>query len=724
MIDLNIMDKAQQHPLTDEPERFLNRELSWIAFNRRVLEEANNELHPLFERVRFLSIAANNQEEFFMVRVAGLKAQVDAGISTRSADGRSSQQQLQAILSESARFAADLHSCWKVLKDELSNHKIKILRPGELRATDKTWLGKHFDTDIFPVLTPIAVDPAHPFPFIQNKGIAIALQLIDKTRKQDLDALIVLPPYLNRFIRLPGVHPRYALLEDVILMHIEKLFPRPMQVKDHAVFRILRDSEIEIREEAEDLMETFETALKRRRRGNVIRLTVTSSITDDLLDFLTQQLKVDTQDILNFGELVGLADISELITDERRDYLFPPFDARFPERIREFGGDCFAAIQHKDIVVHHPYESFNVVIRFLRQAAQDPDVVSIKQTIYRTSSDSPVVEALIEAAEAGKSVTALVELKARFDEEANIRWARNMERAGVQVVFGFVDLKTHTKISLVTRREGRRLRSYAHFGTGNYHPDTARIYTDLSYFTCDKELCHDAAILFNYMTGYAVPNDLHCLGVAPLNLKSTLMNCIDTEIKHALAGKPAQIWMKCNSILDPEMIDKLYEASQAGVEIDLVVRGICTLRPGIAGLSDNIRVKSIVGRFLEHSRIYCFANGADMPSRKARVFISSADLMPRNLDYRIEVLVPIENQTVHKQILDQIMAANLKDRKQSWLMQPDGTYERMDASEDDFSAHEYFMTNPSLSGRGKALDLAPMPPRLRVKKRKAKKKPG
>lgn len=715
------MDQIVHHPLADQPERFLNRELSWLAFNRRVLEEANNTKHPLFERVRFLSIAANNQEEFFMVRVAGLKAQVDAGISSRSADGRSPQQQLQAILNESSRFASDLQESWHALRDELGAHKIKILKEQDLRATDKTWLAKHFQSDIFPVLTPIAVDPAHPFPFIQNKGIAIALQLIDKGKKQDLDALIVLPPYLSRLIRLPGVNPRYVLLEDVIMMHIETLFPAPMKVQDHAVFRILRDSEIEIREEAEDLVETFETALKRRRRGNVIRLTVTTSITDDLLDFLTQQLKVPTHDILTFGELVGMADIAELITDEHRDYLFPPFDARFPERIREFGGDCFAAIQHKDIVVHHPYESFDVVIQFLRQAARDPDVVSIKQTLYRTSTDSPVVEALIEAAEAGKSVTALVELKARFDEEANIRWARNMERAGVQVVFGFVDLKTHTKISLVTRREGRRLRSYAHFGTGNYHPHTAKLYTDLSYFTCDPELCHDAAVLFNYMTGYAVPNDLHCLAVAPVNLKQTLIDHIDREIQNAKTGKPAQIWMKCNSVLDPMIIDKLYEASQAGVRIDMIVRGICTLRPGIQGLSENIQVKSMVGRFLEHSRIYCFANGHDLPSRKAKVFIASADLMPRNLDYRIEALVPIENKTVHKQILDQIMVANLKDRKHSWIMQPDGLYTRIEAGDDDFCAQDYFMKNPSLSGRGKALEYEDIP-RLQVKKQK--KKPG
>lgn len=706
--------------LSDKPERFLNRELSWIAFNRRVLEEASNTRHPLYERVRFLSIAANNQEEFFMVRVAGLKAQIKAGIDTLSYDGRTPGQQLQAIAAEAARFAKDLQTTWVRLQKALAAEHIKLVRASDIKSTDKVWLESYFEREIFPVLTPIAVDPAHPFPFIQNKGIAIALHLQNKPEKKTHDALIVLPKSLDRFIRLPGTYDRYILLEDVIMLNITSLFPEPTEVTDFTVFRILRDSEIEIREEAEDLVETFESALKKRRRGNVIRLTVTKSITDDLMEFLTKQLEVSAEDILGFGEFVGMADISGLIRKAKPELLFSPYNARFPERIREFNGDCFAAIQHKDIVVHHPYESFDVVLKFLQQATKDPNVISIKQTLYRTSDDSPIVEALIEAADAGKSVTALVELRARFDEEANIRWARDMERAGVQVVFGFVDLKTHTKISLITRREGERMRSYGHFGTGNYHPDTARIYTDLSYFTCDDALCRDAAKLFNYMTSYAKPKNLDLLAIAPVNLRETIITNIEAEILNAKAGKPAQIWMKCNAMLDPGIIDKLYEASNAGVEIELIVRGICTLRPGVKGLSEKIRVKSIVGRFLEHSRIYCFANGEEMPSRNAKVFISSADMMPRNLNGRIEVLVPIENKTVHKQILDQIMAANLKDKKQSWIMQPDGLYTRMEAEADDFSAQDYFMKNPSLSGRGKALEQFPMPPRLMIKKKSKK----
>ncbi len=698
--------------IAEAPERFINRELSWLAFNQRVLEEAHNERHPLFERLRFLSITAKNLEEFYMVRVAGLKGQIAAGVTGRSNDGRSPQQQLDDIRVRSNQLIGDMQQTWKNMRLELASQSIAIIDPDTLGRKDLSWLRTKFENDIFPVLSPIAVDPAHPFPFIPNRGMAIALQLLNSKRNQELEALVMLPPQMNRFIRLPGTHPRYILLEQLIMLHIDKLFPPPVEVVDHAIFRILRDSEMEIEEEAEDLVLTFETALKRRRRGHVIMLTVSNNIGEDILDFLATELKVFPGDIIKVAGLVGLADTEELITNEHREFLFPPFDSRFPERIRDFGGDCFAAIRHKDIIVHHPYESFDVVVQFIRQAAADPNVVAIKQTLYRTSDDSPIVQALIAAAEAGKSVTALVELKARFDEEANIRWARNMEMAGVQVVFGFVDLKIHAKLSLVVRREGQRLRTYTHFGTGNYHPDTARIYADLSFFTCNKALCHDAAAMFNYMTGYAEPSEMNSLNIAPMHLRKKLTKLIKNEIKFAKKGQPAAIWMKLNALLDPDLIDLLYKAAQAGVRIELVVRGICALRPGIPGLSENIHVKSIIGRFLEHSRIYAFGNGFEMPSRKAKVFIASADLMPRNLDRRIETLVPVKNATVHKQVLDQIMLAYLKDRKQSWTMDADGVYTRMVADDDDFCAHDYFMTNPSLSGRGKAVAMAPMPPEL------------
>jgi len=690
--------------------QYFNRELSWLKFNDRVLSLASDRDLPLHERMNFLSISATNLDEFLNVRFSGLVGQYKSGVSELSIDGKSPHEQVQATNTQISTLIDTQYSIWGDLSSELKNVNINILKLNQINQEQKASLKQYFLDSILPVLSPIAIDPAHPFPFIPNLGLTMAFVMngvSKKSKDENLYVILPIPSTIERFIFVNEMEKQktFITVEDLVELFASDLFPNK-KIFDITKFRILRDTEIEIQEESEDLVVFYEEALQRRKRGEVVYVEIENQTSSLLMEFIKNEMNVEDYFVKEIDGILGLESVRELTKINPSSlYSYKKFSPRFPERIREHNGNCFAAIKQKDIIVHHPYESFDVVVQFLQQASQDPDVLTIKQTLYRTSDNSPIVRALIDAAQSGKTVTAVIELKARFDEETNIKFARDMERAGVHVIFGFLELKTHAKATLIVRKENSKLVTYTHLGTGNYHPINAKIYTDLSFFTADQNIAKDVNQLFNYVTGYVEPGKMSNISMSPFNLHTTLINEINNEIKIAESGGEANIWLKMNSLIDQNIIDLLYKASSAGVKISLVVRGICCLVPGLKGLSENIEVKSIIGRFLEHSRIYCFGNGNRLPSDSANVFISSADLMPRNLHRRVEFLARIDNKTVHRQILDQIMLANIKDTENSWTLLSNGNSIRKKDKNNStrFDAHDYFINNPSLSGRGKSI---------------------
>ncbi len=695
--------------------KYINREISWLKFNLRVLAEASNLKNPTLERLKFLSIAANNLDEFFMVRVAGIYTQIKDKVSFLSHDGLTSEQQLKNIIIDTKKLLSNSNEAWSKLKIDLDKSGILFASYRDLNKSEKVRLNKIFRENIYPVLTPLIIDPSHPFPFIPNKGHFLVMLLNKRNKSKKFYATILIPQNIDRFINISNRADvkKYLSIEHIISNYVNYLFPG-YKLNKYTSVRIIRDSDIEFEEEAEDLIMYLEKALKKRRRGRIVKLEIRSNADPLLKKFVYKKLEVTEDEVYEMESFVGVHQIDQIYNKKNINLVFKSFNPRQVERLKQFNDDYFATIKAKDFIVHHPYETFDAVIQFLNQAAEDPNVIAIKQTLYRTTSDSPIVKALIQASEKGKSVTAVVEVKARFDEETNISLASTLEKAGVQVVYGFIKLKTHAKASLVVRKEKNKLVSYVHLGTGNYHPINAKIYTDLSFFSSDKIICEDVEKFFNYITTYAEPKKLKKIILSPLSLRTKLYSLIDQEIENKAKNKNAEIWIKLNSLVDKAMIDKLYEASNAGVKICLFVRGICCLKPGIKGLSKNIIVKSIVGRFLEHSRIYCFANGEMMPSRSNLAFFSSADLMTRNLNRRVELFIPIENSTVHEQVLDQIMLANYKDAENSWFLKSDESYEKINVTaEDNFSAHSYFMKNPSLSGRGQASSLN-MPQKITI----------